>query len=408
MTDHNLQPNWLSLIEKFVDNTCTREEFDVIMAKIERESDKEGLSQILKTLWEKSRDRKDDIKVDWEAKFAELMEEAKTQDRAFPIEKFHRKYKIGRWAAAAAVLILLSAGSYFLFDRKAPDVIAAKESGTKGVMNGIAPGRNTATLTLADGSVVVLDSAENGTLTSQGDVKVIKISDGLLSFNAPSSNPKEAVYNTISTPRGGQYQIELADGTKVWLNAASSLKFPTAFIGNERTVVMSGEGYFEVAKDKKMPFNVIANGIRIDVLGTHFNVNAYSDENTIATTLLEGSLKVTNQAIAGKRSQSLIIKPGQQAKLTSEREIELVNDVDVEQAVAWKNGQFQFDNQDIGTIMRQVSRWYDVDVVYRGPVPQRFFTGKISRSSNASQVIRMLEYAGVNVSLVGKNIVVVP
>jgi ferric-dicitrate binding protein FerR (iron transport regulator) len=216
------------------------------------------------------------------------------------------------------------------------------------------------------------------------------------------------VYNTIATPRGGEYQIELSDGTKVWLNAASSLKFPAAFTGDERNVMLTGEAYFEVAKNAKMLFNVTVNGLRVDVLGTHFNVNAYSDENVIATTLLEGAVKVTSQVIAGTPSRSLTMKPGQQANVTGAGRMSLVKDADVEKAVAWKNGQFQFDNEDIATIMRQISRWYDVDVLYQGAVPKRFFTGKISRRSNASQVIDMLEFAGVNLKLVGRNIVVVP
>jgi ferric-dicitrate binding protein FerR (iron transport regulator) len=211
------------------------------------------------------------------------------------------------------------------------------------------------------------------------------------------------LYNTISTPKGGQYQVTLSDGSKVWLNAASSLRFPATFSGKERKVELTGEGYFEVAHNKKMPFHVTVNDLDVEVLGTHFNINAYADESAIKTTLLEGSVKVV------KGNETKIIEPGEQASVTtSEDEINVKQQVDLEQVVAWKNGIFQFERADIESVMRQISRWYDIDVDYHGRVSEHF-GGTISRDVNISDVLKMLEMTGgVNFKIDGKKVIVMP
>jgi ferric-dicitrate binding protein FerR (iron transport regulator) len=241
---------------------------------------------------------------------------------------------------------------------------------------------------------------QNGTI-QHGSAKINK-QGGLLIYNALASykSGKKVLYNTLSTPRGGQYQVVLPDGSKVWLNAESSLHFPTAFTGNQREVTLTGEAYFEVAKYMEKPFRVKVDGMSINVLGTHFNVNAYSDENTIKTSLLEGSVKI----IKGNLSE--LLKPGYQAVLNKKQDKIRITDADMDGVMAWKNGLFQFDGADINNIMHEIGRWYNVEIVYSGKVPTRTFEGKISRDAELSEVLRILELSKVKFSVVGRKIIV--
>ncbi|CAL1519686.1 FecR domain-containing protein [Chitinophaga sp. MM2321] len=295
-----------------------------------------------------------------------------------------------RWIAAASILFL-ACSSYFYFNRTvSSDGMAATAHKTNFHMHDVAPGGNKAVLILADGSNIVLDSARNGTLIQQGKTKISKPEDGRLTYSPGQSGTAEILYNTIATPRGGEYELVLADGTKVWMNAASSLHFPTTFHGKERRVVLTGEAYFEVAKNPDMPFKVTVNDMEVAVLGTHFNVNAYTDENSIRTTLLEGAVKVTATA-ASTGQQPMLLKPGQQAQVNKEGQLQLVKNVNVDVATAWKNGRFEFDDNSLPSVMRQITRWYNVDVVYEGNIPDISFSGAISRQENVSQVLTMLE-----------------
>ena len=303
--------------------------------------------------------------------------------------------KARRWkltAAAASIVLILSLGSYFIFSPKTIKKEIAKTNIPKpSLKNDIAPGGNRATLTLSDGSTIILDSATNGTISKQGNIKVEKLANGLLAY---SQNGKqvtendEAFYNTITTPRGGQYHVTLSDGSQVWLNAASSIRFPVAFKGTERKVEITGETYFEVAKNPAMPFIVKAASTEIEVLGTHFNVNAYDDEAIIKTTLLEGKVKVS---VANQVSKFL--KPGQQAAINKEGKIGVLDNADIEEVMAWKNGRFQFSSADLKSILRQISRWYNVDIVYKGNV-NLHFTGQLTRNENVSKVFEKLEMTG--------------
>jgi ferric-dicitrate binding protein FerR (iron transport regulator) len=235
----------------------------------------------------------------------------------------------------------------------------------------------------------------------------------MLSYNTLKNKSSEILYNTISTPRGGQYQLMLADGSKVWLNAESSLRFPVSFTGQERKVELMGEASVGVAHVSSslgggreeaagMPFKVKVHGMEVEVLGTHFNINSYDNESTIRTTLLEGSVKIN------KNNSSSLLKPGQQAQMNKAGEIKIINNVDVEEAIAWKEGKFQFDKADIHDIMRQLARWYDVDVEYKGTVSSHF-GGTISRDVNLSQVLNMLHLTGeVNFQIQDKKVVVMP
>ena len=305
-------------------------------------------------------------------------------------------------AAAAVIIMMLGTGAYFLFGNKGKQDEIAKTENNNSSNNDVAPGGNKATLQLADGSTIILDSAQNGTLSQQGNARVLKLDNGQLAYNA-SGTAKEVLYNTISTPRGGQYQLTLADGSKVWLNAASSIRFPASFTGSKRKVELTGEAYFEVAKNPAMPFTVSVNGMNVEVLGTHFNINSYADEDIIKTTLLEGAVKVT------KGSVIAMLSPGQQAQLTSNGQIGVNKNIDVDEVMAWKNGKFQFgDKVDIGTIMRQIARWYDVDVEYKG-VFTKHFGGSISREVNISQVLKVLETTGdVKYKVEGRKVIVRP
>ncbi len=289
-----------------------------------------------------------------------------------------------RYLSAAAILIFVSFSTFFFL--KEQTSIVTKDPGN--AINEIRPGNNKAVLTLADGKKITLNDFGNGEIAEQQGIKVIKSADGQLIYTL--SNPKDfsnsTLYNTIETPMGGQYQVNLPDGSRAWLNSGSYLRYPIKFSGKERKIEISGEVYFEVAKMEGIPFKVQAGEQTIEVLGTHFNVMAYTDEASINTTLVEGSVKVTN----GKKST--IIIPGQQSRLKN-GEFEVLS-VDIDEAIAWKNGFFVFKNENLESMMRKISRWYDVEVVYQGNIVDKSFGGKISRSRNISEVLKILESTG--------------
>jgi ferric-dicitrate binding protein FerR (iron transport regulator) len=287
------------------------------------------------------------------------------------------------------------------------------------VRQDVLPGKQGAILTLADGSHIVLDSLGNGVVTTQGNQRIILSNGRILYKGINGVTPEKALYNTMSTPKGRQYQLVLPDGSKVWLNAASSITYPIAFTGNERVVTVTGEAYFEVTHLSralspgvgagKVPFIVkintpSGNGEEVDVLGTHFNINAYDDESAIKTTLLEGSVRMT------KGSNSLLIRPGQQAVFLnhSSGEKGIVSEVDVDQVMAWKEGLFNFEGADLKTVLRQLGRWYDVEIVFEGNIPQRKFGGEIPMNLNLSQVLQLLEKIEVKYRIEGKKLVVTP
>lgn len=307
------------------------------------------------------------------------------------------------WLAAAAVLFLLALGTWLYTSTSFSPQDVPKALATTSPV--IVPGGNKAVLVLGDGTNILLDSANNGNLTLQGNTTITK-TDGQLSYynNKEAATALAASYNTLVTPKGGQYQVVLSDGTKVWMNAASSLRYPAAFTGSEREVVLNGEAYFEVAKYPGKPFKVILNGMEVQVLGTHFNVMAYDNEAAITTTLLEGSVKVSNPTSANPTSAILV--PGQQALRTKNGPVTVLSNVDMEETMAWKNGYFQFNRDGLDVVMRQIERWYDVTVSYEGKIPDRKFGGKISRSSNIQDVLKVLELSKVAFRIDGKKIIV--
>jgi transmembrane sensor len=326
-------------------------------------------------------------------------------------------YRQTRWQVAAVILILISAGAWLWFNRSSNTNPVISKTTPTPVQ--IIPGGDKAVLTLSNGRKIVLDSAGNTTLAQQGNTKVIKLNNGQLAYNTTAGNAGAAVlYNKISTPKGGQYEVILPDGSHVWLNAASSLRFPTAFISNERNVELTGEAYFEVAKDASKPFKVHftasldgqgKDGV-VEVLGTHFNINAYNDEASIKTTLLEGSVRITPaQSSSLEARSSKILTPGQQAQLSDNSlSIRVTSDIDTEEVIAWKNGKFQFNQADIKTVMRQIARWYDVEVVYEGPLSKEKFEGEIPRNSSLTDVFRILELSAVHFKTEGRKVIVMP
>ncbi|WGQ11696.1 FecR family protein [Pedobacter gandavensis] len=313
-----------------------------------------------------------------------------------------------RIAAAAAVLMVAGVALYLFSNSNASNTLAdlsAEEN--YGIKKPILPGGNKAVLTLADGQQITLDEAGNGKLAEQSGITITKAKDGQLVYTvsaALKSNAVKTAMNSIATPKGGQYQINLPDGTKVWLNAASSLSYPTAFTGENRAVSLTGEAYFEVAKaNPSQTFKVSTGTQTVEVLGTHFNINAYTDEPSTKTTLLEGAVKVFSKE---REDRSLILKPGQQSAWTGNQFH--INYGKEKEAVAWKNGVFKFEDADLESVMRAVARWYDLDVTYEKGLPARQFSGEIDRNSNLSQVLDILSFFKVHFRVNGKQIIVTP
>lgn len=325
-----------------------------------------------------------------------------TQIIPMPVHHHHR-YRY--WAAAVSVAAVLTTVAYFWFQHKPRSTAPVAQT----TVNDVLPGGNKAVLKLSDGKTIVLDDAQNGVLAQQGSASIIKENDGELIYKPFTIDQSPVTYNTLATPAGGQFQLKLPDGTRVWLNAASSITYPTAFTGTERRVTITGEGYFEVARDARKPFMVtIQSGDKqpteVEVLGTHFNINAYEDEALVKTSLLEGKVKVVSSYFNGK--QTAILKPGQQSQVDVEGKLKLKENADMEEVIAWKNGDFIFQSADIGTLMRQVTRWYDITVSYPNGMPKDKFSGKIGRNVNLSQLLEILKYSEVKFELKGRTLVV--
>jgi len=318
------------------------------------------------------------------------------------------RYKIykSRWLQVAAVLLMgLLAGLLFIPAKKNQRTDNVNQTAITHPKP-IVPGANKAYLTLANGSKIVLDDARNGDLPTQPGVKVSKAGNGVLVYHFTRSTPKTdntlPEFNTITTPRGGQYQVVLADGTHVWLNAASSIRFPQTFNGHERLVELTGEAYFEVAKDKTHPFIVQANGTKVQVLGTHFNINAYSDNNNVTTTLLEGSVQMSNN------SRTTMLVPGEQGVSTKTSGAINVGKADIQQTMAWKNGFFIFHDLNIVEVMKQVSRWYDVDIEYQNEdVKNNEFGGTISRYKSITELLDIMQLTrSVHYKIEGRRVII--
>lgn len=295
--------------------------------------------------------------------------------------QFKRYYKI----FAAAVLLLIGSAALYYANQLHNVTPFVKNHEIKDVL----PGGNKATLTLANGKTIILDETAEGDLTQIGNTNITKSSNGEIVYTLTGS-ARDVTINTLSTPKGGVFKLSLPDGTQVWLNAGSSISYPSAFVGRKRSVSITGEAYFEVAKNAEMPFYVQSGTQEIVVLGTHFNIKAYGDESNVTTTLLEGGVRIIPRAVVGQGNvRSEILKPGEQAVLSNSNI--KISAADTDQATAWKNGYFHFEETEITEVMRQLSRWYNVDVLYEGQVNQEKFFGKINRTYTLAEVLSVLQ-----------------
>lgn len=341
-----------------------------------------------------------DVLPHWE----KLVEEILEVDKIAPNESIHRPSKIISihqrkwWMVAAFIIMMCSCFWVWMRENTPTSEIVLKHSIYK---NDILSGGNKAILITGDGSVINLDSAHIGEITTQGNSSISKAPNGTLLYNSNGNNFPIALQNQLITPIGGEYHLRLSDGTEVWLNALSSIKFPSSFDGSTRHVEISGEVYFEVAKNTKSPFFVSINGsAEVQVIGTKFNINTYKDDGKIKTTLLEGGIKIT------KDSKSVLLVPGQQAIYSDSGNIEVVNKVDAETILSWKNGFFSFERTNLKIVLQQLSRWYNIDVEYKGELPDIYFGGEIPRNSSLVKVLKILEKSGVKFIVEGRKITV--
>lgn len=323
----------------------------------------------------------------------DLFHEIRHDIRQPKVQPFVRNFRLYQ---VAAVLVMLIAATW-LFTMQG-ERSANPDNKVAGASEIILPGGEKATLTLSDGSVYVLDSA-NGMIATEGSVSVRNV-DGELVYTANGVSGKQEVFNTIKTPNGGQYMLTLSDGSRVWLNAASTLKYPAAFTEGERVVEMTGECYFDI-RHTGQPFTVKNGHVSVNVLGTEFNINGYEEQPNLSVTLLRGAVKVK---VAGSQ---VLLKPGEQA-VVSAGKTKLLSGVDTSAAVAWKNGYFNFQNDNVEAIMQQLSRWYNVEIVYPPNLPDGGFTGEISRSLALNEVLKILSETGIRYKLEGRKLIVLP
>lgn len=404
MSAFNARLNYL--FNSYYHQTATQQERDELFEIINSSANDAELTALIHEAWNAL--QADDTLFD-AAKSMEMLNnilQSKSHpDDIHPIRPPNKNQLWLKVGVAAAMMVFVGFGAYVLINQHKTAANKRAQARLKPVpVHDVLPGGNKAVLTLANGKTITLDSAKNGLLANEGNAHIKKTHDGQLVYEGGKNGGADvpAAMNTVSTPRGGQYQLVLDDGSKVWLNSASSLSFPATFKGATREVEITGEAYFEVAKNAKMPFKVKVNNTVVEVLGTHFNIMAYNDEDAMKTTLLEGSVKISNKQFSG------LLKPGQQALLKQNGPIKITDEADADDAVAWKQGIFQFRDASIEAIMRQAARWYDVQVSFAGKIPAKEFTGRISRNVKASELMGMLKYMGVNFKIEDKHITVLP
>ncbi|OQP59115.1 hypothetical protein A3860_38770 [Niastella vici] len=395
------------LLQKYPD--LNQEEQEQLNRWLEQGNNRNYFNQILdKGILEEDLRQLDQLKTESRQSWEKLLRLKQGQAKVFRL-----KNSVFYAAAAAAIIIIISSIVFFKLNQTKKENDLVVQGSKVPVVTDVKPGQYKARLTLADGSSVVLDSFSNARLVQQGSTNVFT-KDGQLVYQRQGKQNEEALYNTLTTAKGETYGMTLSDGSMVWLNSQSSIRYPVAFNNEIRKVEITGEAYFEVAtaysisgsgQKRKQRFVVSLNGVDVEVLGTKFNVNSYTNENTVKTTLLEGKVKVHSST----NNTETTLQPGQQATWNKQsQQINKLDDVDVDEAVAWHYGYFQFNDADLETVLRQLVRWYDVEVVYQGNIPQREFWGKISRKNTLSQVLETLEKNNVHFKLEGKRIVVAP
>ena len=362
------------------------------------------LQKIETKLQSESFDSNSEMGINADVLFEKIMSKAISINQVNKITPKRRMPFIRNLAIAAGVAMLMGL-LWILKANNAIDNFGSKNHVAESIEGvNVFPGSNKATLTLGDGKVVLLDNNTSKNISSQGVSAVSVSKEGELIYQIAKSDAKaDDVINTLFVPKAGQYKLQLADGTMIWMNAASTLRYPASFHGSVREVELTGEAYFEVAHDKEKPFIVkLKNETRVQVLGTSFNINAYENENELLTTLLEGRVKV----ITPISQQALI--PGQQSQIDQSGKIRVATDINTEEVIAWKNGQFNFHGTDLRTLMRQIERWYDIEIEYKGDFPKDRFSGTVSRTANLSQVLKILELSEVHFKMDGKKLIVMP
>jgi transmembrane sensor len=392
------------LFRKYLNSSLTLEEYLEFWSIPDEDIDEKILSEELRKAWgNAAREQTALPDESWDLKMEHLLSEVNRFEAPVTPAKIKSIPRIRiRWAAAAIFFVLLTGIAYWRMGHSVKRDLATTTSNQKKQNEQVRPGSSKATLTFGNGTKVALDSNFNQNLAGSGQGEMIKLAKGKLVYTSSQSASDISEYNTVATPRGGEYEVVLNDGTAVWLNAASSLRFPTHFSGNERVVYLTGEAYFEVAKDQNKAFRVVVNNrMNVEVLGTHFDINAYSDEGAVRTTLLQGSVRVND----GETHK--LLRPGQQSALLTDGQIDLVDGIDSGAVIAWKNKMFKFKNDDLQSIMRQISRWYDVDVVLSDVDRSKTYSGTIRRAAQLTEVLQMLQLAGVNYSLDGKQLRIV-
>lgn len=403
------QKNHKKIFQKYLDNQCSPEEVDWLLSFLKSNHPGAEVNQIFEQQLSRNITESNIgnpfIQERLKMRLEKILEEI-AQNAEVPVislkGNFGRRFNWSRLAAAAVLVFLVSFGIYYFFNQNIKREIA--EINTPAKQDIVAPASVHATITLANGKRIILDSAGNGSIANEGDVNIEKIADGQIAYIGSNN---EVSYNTLTNPRGSKnVSLTLSDGSRVWLNAGSSLKYPASFSGVERKVAITGEAYFEIAHNASKPFKVQKGETAITVLGTHFNVNAYDDETDFKVTLLEGSVEVKDKLSMVK------IKPGQQASISNKKDALgntiLVKTVDIENAIAWKNGLFIFDNTDLATILRELSRWYNLKVEYDGKLSDAKFGGGVSKSLPLSNVLKLMEANGVTFKLDGNILRVLP
>lgn len=391
------------LIDKYLTEDLSEEEFQLLWATLQEPEHKDTWMEMITGVWENPayQGLADDTA---KQRVLEKLRPALTEDVPAPVGRkplIRRLAASNVWWAAAVAILICCAGAWYLLSPQPKTQLAASHTDTTHYKNDVAPGNNKAVLTLADGSTLTLDSSGRQVIR-QGNTAIHQ-QNGLLQYQNSGANVGIS-YNILTTPRGGKFRIVLPDGTGVWLNAASSIRYPVAFTGKERRVEITGEAYFEVAKNEAMPFIVsVNNKAEVEVLGTHFNVNAYEDEAAINATLLGGKVRVSAGASPGT-----VLQPGQQASLNTAGAMKILDDIDVMQVTAWKDGWFQFHMATLPDVMRQLSRWYDVEVNYPADIPDRAFEGRIQQDLTLTQVLKILERYQVHFRVEGRKITILP
>lgn len=382
------------LLDQYAANRCSKTELLELLKLIATENSTEELEIVLKNIWDDLNDLDELPEIDQEKMYASIIATKKPDT--------NKQSKIWWRIAAAAIATILFGTVLFNFNNAT--FLKLFKSSAYMASHPIVPGTNKAVLTLADGSKIDLNNSIGQTLGHFGNIKIIKNGNAQITYqvNADKTDAvAQTTYNVLATPKGGQYEIVLSDGSKVVLNANSSLRFPSVFSPDQRTVELNGEAYFEIAKNKRSPFKVMANGTEIKVLGTHFNVMAYHDEACVKTTLVEGSVQVS------KNMLNKIIAPGQQARVNNTDHTINISESNVEEALAWKNGYFLFQDESIESVMRKIARWYDVEIIFKDDIQAEEFGGKISRYERIQDVLKPLELTGsVHFKIEGRRIIV--